>query len=149
VSGGMVALPCDIGAAGRGQRKVEGGKKKEKGNNQPEVWQREWWRGGTAVQHRRGRQGVAPSGSGGKKKRKGNNQLEVWQREWWRGGTAMPYCLGRQPAAQSGSGGKKKKNGNNQPQSWRSNTDKLQSGKTTKNDGNTSIEHQSACVIFF
>jgi len=30
-------LPCDIIAADRGQRKVDGSKKQKKGNNQPEV----------------------------------------------------------------------------------------------------------------
>jgi len=39
-------LPCDIVAAGRGQRKVEvSAKKKKKGNNQLEVQLREWWHG--------------------------------------------------------------------------------------------------------
>jgi len=42
MSGGMAALLYDIVTAGRGQHK----QKKKKGNNQPEVWQHEWWRGG-------------------------------------------------------------------------------------------------------
>jgi len=41
MSGGMVALLYNIVAAGRGQHK----QKKNKGNNQLEVWQREWWHG--------------------------------------------------------------------------------------------------------
>ena len=40
-------LLCEIIAAGSRQRIVEvGSKKKKKGNKQPEVRQREWWRGG-------------------------------------------------------------------------------------------------------
>jgi len=37
VIGDVVALPCDIVAAGNGRRKVEVVARRKKGNNQPEV----------------------------------------------------------------------------------------------------------------
>ena len=70
-------LPCDIVMAGRGQRKVDGGNKKKKGNNQLEVWQRDWWRGG----HCHATSSWQAVGSANwkwqQKTEKGNNQLEV------------------------------------------------------------------------
>jgi len=78
-------LPCNIIVADRGQHKVEVvAKKKKIGNNQPEVWQHEWWRSNCHA--------ISSWQAAGstkwkwqQKKKKGNNQLEVWQHEWWHG----------------------------------------------------------------
>jgi len=85
VAVGVVArqqLPCD--EAGRGHCKMEVAAKKG-GNNQPEVWLREWWHGCYATLLQQAVGSTKWKWKWVKKKEKGNNQLEVWQHEWWRG----------------------------------------------------------------
>jgi len=63
--------------AGRGQHKVDGGNRKKKGNNQLEVWQREWWHGSHCQATSLQQTGGSAKWMMAKNQKKGNNQLEV------------------------------------------------------------------------
>ena len=122
MSGGVVALPCDIVAADRGQRdrgqrKWMAAKNRKKVTINRRCRLHEWWFGGSCRKTSSRQAGAAQSGHGGTKK--GNNQLEVWQREWWHGGNC--HATSSQQAGDSANWKwwqKKKKKGNNQLEVW-------------------------------
>ncbi len=83
----------------------------KKGNNQPEVWQREWWGNCHATLLWRGRQGAAAA----KRRKKVTINWRCGCMSDGMAATAMQHRRGRPWAVQSGSGSNIKR-GNNQPE---------------------------------